>query len=82
MLGCELYIPIRLYRRRLLSASSVWHLPEGVGGHKGHDMDLNSRLFDRIRVKPAEREPEKGAGHAMLFSWLHGRGGVSRAERP
>ena len=29
-------------------------------------MDLNSRLFDRIRVKPAERAPEKAADDALL----------------
>src|SRR6185312_611081 len=39
--------------------SSVWDLPRGAGGHKGHVMDLNSRLFDRIRVKPVERAPER-----------------------
>ena len=57
-------------------------MPDAVGGHKGHDMDLNSRLFDRIRVKPAARAPEKRAGDAMLVSRLHGRRGVSRAEGP
>src|SRR6476646_2825145 len=55
---CELR-PDPLASGRLLSALDVWHLPDAVGGHKGRDMDLNSRLFDRIRVKPAAREPEK-----------------------
>ena len=31
------------------------------GAHKDQDMNLNSRLFDRIRVKPAERAPERDA---------------------
>ena len=31
----------------------------GGGAHKGQDMNLNSRLFDRIRVKPAERAADK-----------------------
>ena len=34
-------------------------LAGGGGAHKGQDMNLNSRLFDRIRVKPAERAPDK-----------------------
>ena len=34
-------------------------MPVGGGAHKDHEMNLNSRLFDRIRVKPAERAPEK-----------------------
>jgi hypothetical protein len=40
-------------------ARIVWGLPNRVRGHKDYDMDLNSRLFDRIRVKPVERPPEK-----------------------
>jgi len=40
-----------------LLAAIVWDLPDSGGGHKGHGMDLNSRLFDRIRVKPVERAP-------------------------
>jgi hypothetical protein len=39
----------------------VWGLPGGGEAHKGLGMDLNSRLFDRIRVKPAERTLEKAA---------------------
>jgi DnaJ-domain-containing protein 1 len=36
-------------------------LSRGYGAPKGQGMSLNSRLFDRIRVKPVERAPEKGA---------------------
>ena len=36
-----------------------WGLPDDDRAPKGHDMDLNSPLFDRIRVKPAARAPEK-----------------------
>jgi hypothetical protein len=43
------------------TASTVWGLPVGGGAHKGQDMNLNSRLFDRIRVKPTERPLEKAA---------------------
>jgi hypothetical protein len=34
-------------------------LPDDDRPHKGHEMDLNSPLFDRIRVKPTARNPEK-----------------------
>src|ERR1700733_4428943 len=61
-------------------ASSVSGLPDGVGGHKGHGMDLNSRLFDRIRVKPAERAPEKAPTTPCSFPGCSAEG-VFRAPK-
>ena len=34
-------------------------MPDDDRAPKGHEMDLNSPLFDRIRVKPNARTPEK-----------------------
>jgi hypothetical protein len=36
-----------------------WGLPAGGAAHKGQSMDLNSPLFDRIRVKSTARAAEK-----------------------
>ncbi len=36
-----------------------WGLPDDDHAHKRHDMNLNSPLFVRIRVKPARSAPEK-----------------------
>jgi DnaJ-domain-containing protein 1 len=63
-----------------LLASGVSGLPDGVGGHKGHGMDLNSRLFDRIRVKPAERAPEKAPTTPCSFPGCSAEG-VFRAPK-
>jgi hypothetical protein len=58
----------------------VWGLPGCVGGHKGHGMDLNSRLFDRIRVKPATRAPEKAPTTPCSFPGCAAEG-VFRAPK-
>jgi hypothetical protein len=63
-----------------LLASGVSGLPDGVGGHKGHDMDLNSRLFDGIRVKKAERAPEKAPTTPCSFPGCAAEG-VFRAPK-
>jgi DnaJ-domain-containing protein 1 len=63
-----------------LLASSVSGLPDGVGGHKGHGMDLNSRLFDGIRVKKAERAPEKAPTTPCSFPGCAAEG-VFRAPK-
>ena len=56
-------------------------MPDDDRAPKGHGMDLNSPLFDRIRVKPAKRAPGKAEGEdSVQPSRLPGGGRVPRAE--